>query len=481
VASCQTIFARTRRGVALDALLGNPKLFVVDEAHNTAYLEIYESIEQHYHPRGAIFLGLTATPWRLSRKQWLGQRFDAMVEGPQPPDIIKLGGAVPCRGYSLTGAIDLETLHVRAGDYIDSEIASQATRPEALAHVVTEWMRLCSDRPTLMVGATVRQAEATMDQFVAQGVAAELIVGTTPQAERLAIYGRVQAGQTKIICSVGCLTAGFDLPCISAILYVRATKSRGLFHQTAGRGSRPSPGKGDYLLLDFGGNLKRHKNPMGYQVYDIGEPPPFDIEASTKTCYSCMAEINIFARFCPECGAEFGGDSAGTADLVLAELNEYVDKATKEKIKMLRYWRAEAFKRGHSPDRPIERFTHEYGHAPPAEWLRHAALGRRNSSQKRKLEFLNWLTEKSRGGPWADGWIAYHLRLEFGGDDIESLGIFRCWDEVLGLPYSADWQAVKAAYRERIRDLPDGHPDHEILALAYGDAAEDTASTEVAL
>jgi len=42
---------------------------------------------------------------------------------------------------------------------------------------------------------------------------------------------------------------------------------------------------------------------------------------------------------------------------------------------------------------------------------------------------------------------------------------------------------VKARYLEKIRDLPDGHPDHEVMALAMQDAKEDFAaeSLEVAL
>ena len=479
-ASCQTLQARRRRGKAWESLLGTaPRLIFADEAHNTAFLAVYEAIEQHYLPQGTSFIGLTATPWRLSRKEWLGQRFDVLVEGQQPPDIIKMGGAVPCRGYSLAGALDLETLRVRAGEYIDSEIASQATRPEALEHVVREWQRVCSGRPTLMVGATVRQAQATLTEFVAQGIAAELIVGDTPQAERLAIFDRVTRGETRIICSVGCLNAGFNQPCISAVLYVRATKSKALFHQTAGRGSRPHAGKGDYLLLDFGGNLKRHGNPMGWQVYDIGPKEQIDTDVSTKTCEDCGAEVNVFARVCPECGAEFGGDRVEEEqDLVLAELNEYVDRFTKEKIKNLRQWRAAAFEAGRSPDEPIDRFVAAYGHTPPAEWLLYAALRRRNSSQKRKVEFLTWLTEQSQGGRWAEQWITYHLRLEFGQGDIEALGIYQCWDEVLGVPYSANWEAIKAGYRERIRDLPDGHPDHELLALAIDDARADITEAQ---
>jgi superfamily II DNA or RNA helicase len=484
VGSAQTIHSRLRRGQSLDDLLGPLGLVVVDEAHNTTYLDAYSQIEAHYAPVGCRFIGLTATPWRLKQEEYLGQHFDALVTGPQPPEIVAMGGAVPGRGYTLTGALDLETLKTRAGDYIDSQIASQATRPEALDHVLKEYRRLAFDRCTLMVGATVDQAIQTCKQFLGDGIAAEVVVGSTSQEERAAIFQRVKDGQTKVICSVGCLTAGFDLPKIDCVLYVRATKSKALFFQTAGRGSRPYPGKVDYLLIDFGGNLKRHGNPMGYQVYDIGpKPPKPPVEVLTKTCPECGAEVNNFAQACPECGYEFSGDALDDQeDLVLASLNEFVDKFTKAKIKALRGWRKAAYLAGQSPDVAMEKFSATYGHTPPAEWLRHATLGKR-VSQKRKLAYLDYLEQHCKKNRWADQWIRFHLGLEFGTSDLNALDLFRQWGEVLEVPYSASWAEVKARYLEKIRDLPDGHPDHEALAMAMQDAREDFAagSLEVAL
>lgn len=472
VASAQTINSRVARGggAALDRLLGNPKLIVVDEAHNTAFSAAYDAISSHYP--SALVVGLTATPWRLSPKEWLGQKFDKLIEGPQAPDIVAMGSAVPCRGFTLTGAIDLETLHTRNGDYIDSEISSQACKPEALEHVYQEWRRLCSDRPTLMIGATVQQAKITQAVFTGHGVAAALIVGDTPQAERMAIFEQVKAGEVQVICSVGCLTAGFNLPIISAVLYVRATKSKALFFQTAGRGSRPWPAKADYILLDFGGNLRRFGNPMGYQDYGISEPVFIPFDPPTKTCPGCGAEVSNFAQVCPNCGWEFLGDALGLEDdrdPVLQSLNEYVDRFTREKITRLRAWRKDAFLQGLPPDDATDRFTHAYGHHPPAEWLAHAALGRRVSN-RRKLAFFNYLQAHCKPGQWAEHWMAHHLRLEFGTQDLEQIGLFTDWDEVLGVHYSADWETAKAAYRERIKHLPDDHPDHERLALALEDA-----------
>lgn len=460
VASLQTIAARLRRGASLDQLFGRPRLIVGDEAHILSFDKTYLSIEAYGLDHGATMLGLTATPWRRSRKEWLGMRFDALVTGPQPPEIIRRGKALPCRGFTIGGVLDVENLRVKAGEFVDSDISSQATAPEALEHVVAEWKRLAGDRPSMMVGATVAQAEATAAAFNDAGVVAEVIVGSTTGDERKAIFERVKTGQTKMICSVGCLTAGFDMPCLSAILYVRATKSKALFHQTAGRGSRPFPGKDDYMLLDFGGNLRRHGNPMAHQDYDISEPKPIELVMMTKTCFNCEAEVSVFARFCPECGAEFCGDGDDDEQLELTELgklSEYGDKVTKEKYGFIRRQRHQAFKAGLSPDLPLNKFFDVWGHNPPAEWMEGACLRHNKPSQKRKLSYLEYLERYCiLTGDQADRWFQFHWSLEFGrGASMMDSSLFDPrWHLILGISLESNWEEIKRAYREAIANTP---------------------------
>lgn len=57
---------------------------------------------------------------------------------------------------------------------------------------------------------------------------------------------------------MGVLTEGYDDPAIACVAMGRPTKSRALYAQMAGRGTRIAPGKDDLLLLDFVGNSGRH-------------------------------------------------------------------------------------------------------------------------------------------------------------------------------------------------------------------------------
>lgn len=69
---------------------------------------------------------------------------------------------------------------------------------------------------------------------------------------------RFRTGETVMLANCGVLTEGFDEPRAACIIVARPTKSRGLYVQMIGRGSRPFPGKEDCLILDLVGTTTRH-------------------------------------------------------------------------------------------------------------------------------------------------------------------------------------------------------------------------------
>lgn len=58
---------------------------------------------------------------------------------------------------------------------------------------------------------------------------------------------------------MGVLTTGFNAPGVDLIAMLRPTKSTGLYVQMAGRGTRLAPGNDNCLVLDFAGNVARHR------------------------------------------------------------------------------------------------------------------------------------------------------------------------------------------------------------------------------
>ncbi|NEQ96332.1 MAG: DEAD/DEAH box helicase family protein [Cyanothece sp. SIO2G6] len=411
VASIQTISKRLSQGLTLDQLFGPEpfRLIVADEAHLLAFDQVYQVVVTHYSK--ATQLGLTATPWRLSKQEWMGQKYQRAIVGPQPTEIIKRGKALPCRGFQVEGMFELDSLDIQAGDYAEPQMTQIATRPEALDQVIDEWQRISGDRPTLMVGAGVKQAVKQAERFNQRGFPAAVIHGGTSKTKRTDIFNAVGRGDLQVICSVGCLTAGFNLPPLASILYIRATKSKALFHQTGGRAARIHPGKTDYHLLDFGGNLHRHGDPMGEQDYNIwGDSDGGSDWEMVKLCPDCQNKVNIFLARCTSCGylfSEHTEDDETLDQLDLLKLTEYFDEPTAQKFNEIRQWRRRAWRDNLSPDKPIEHFQATYGYIPPDEWFKGATAVARS-------QYVNYLDRHSKRGRWADNWIQYHLHLEFG-------------------------------------------------------------------
>jgi len=100
----------------------------------------------------------------------------------------------------------------------------------------------------------------------------------TPKPERRQMLQDFAEGRFQFLVNVGVLTEGFDDPTIKVVAITRPTKSRSLYSQMIGRGTRPFPGivdgwenkaerkhaiktsdKDHIEVLDFVGNSGRHK------------------------------------------------------------------------------------------------------------------------------------------------------------------------------------------------------------------------------
>src|SRR5262249_41350958 len=181
----------------------------------------------------AIIVGLTATPCRGDGRG-LGNVFEAMIECPQIPELIKHNPPylVPVKIFT-TPAPDLSGVRVMStGDYNTDELS--AKMDPLVGDFVEHWLRHAQRRRTIAFAVDVAYSVHLTNELIKSGVRAEHVDGTTPQADREAILGRLASGKTEVVCNCMILTEGFDLPDIGCIALVRPTRSLGLFRQMIG-------------------------------------------------------------------------------------------------------------------------------------------------------------------------------------------------------------------------------------------------------
>jgi superfamily II DNA or RNA helicase len=241
VGSVQTLM--TERGRRWPA--GHFGLVVCDEAHH-AISASWQRVLGHIGTNGTHVLGVTATPDRGDKKN-LGKYFETIAAEISLLDLIRDGYLARIVVKSVPIQIDLRRVRTTAGDFNEADLGS-ALDPylPQLAQAIREH---ASFRRVLVFVPLI----ATSHKFVAAardaGLVAEHIDGTSPdRAERLR---RFSAGEFDVLSNAMLLTEGYDDPGIDCVVVLRPTRSRPLFAQMVGRGTRTDATKENLLLLDF--------------------------------------------------------------------------------------------------------------------------------------------------------------------------------------------------------------------------------------
>jgi DNA repair protein RadD len=251
VASIQTLWTRAMNIGSMD--LPAADLLVIDECHH-APAQTYRKIIEAY-PR-ALLLGLTATPCRGDGRG-LGGIFEVIVECPQVAELIAQGYLVKTRVYAPVDP-DLRGVETRVGDYVESQLAERMDQAKLVGDIVEHWHKFGERRKTVVFAVSVEHSIHIRDQFMASGVRAEHIDGSTPKPERDATLARLASGEIDLISNCMVLTEGWDMPDIGCCVLARPTKKMGLYRQMVGRVLRPADRKPDAIVLDHSGAVFRH-------------------------------------------------------------------------------------------------------------------------------------------------------------------------------------------------------------------------------
>lgn len=273
-------------------------LIVVDEGHHTP-AKTYQQILSHFSD--AKVVGVTATPDR-GDKVALREAFDSVAYTYEIKDAIKDGWLVPVRQlYVETDTLDLRKCRTTAGDLNQGDLDAIMSEASMLHEVAGPTVELAEDRPTLIFTVTVRHAHllaAVLREHVKDrarklgrseppdSVVAALD-GTSNKEERAAVVAAFQRGDVQYLCNCALFTEGFDAPPTAVVVMGRPTKSRALYAQMLGRGTRPLTGlvdgvpdaelrraavagsvKPDLLVLDFAGNSGKHSLVNAVDVLD---------------------------------------------------------------------------------------------------------------------------------------------------------------------------------------------------------------------
>lgn len=295
VASIQTLARRT------------PPHFdicIIDEVHSlhTAHKKLMEDNPD------AIFIGLSATPWTKGIGLW----FDDLLEPANIRDLTEMGYIAKLQAYAPSHP-DLDGVNIKAGDYDETQLSKIMQGEKLIADVVGTWKELGGERPTLCFCVDRAHARAMQERFQAEWIGCGYIDGDMDRAERKEVRRQLDAGEIKIVVSVGTMIKGVDWK-FGTIIDAQPTRSHMRHVQKLGRLRPFAEWDNTGIVLDHSDNILRLGLPIDIHRDTLctkkkGEKSDGKGEAENRggepaTCKKCTALIKPGDKSCYVCGFE---------------------------------------------------------------------------------------------------------------------------------------------------------------------------------
>jgi DNA repair protein RadD len=304
--------------------LGRFDLVIVDECHLIApdgegmyrtFLKDMKVINPDVR-----LIGLTATPFRLKGGAICKPEnlLNEVCYEAGLKEMIAQGYLSPLVSRAGHAEADLSSVHTRAGEFVQDELASAMDDEQLVDASCSEIAILTRERKSVLIFCTsVEHCKHVAEAITKHsGKECAVVTGETSAGLRAEIIARFRGEHVpadlfgtprpplKYLANCSVLTTGFDAPNTDCVVLMRPTQSAGLLLQMAGRGTRLSPGTGktDCLILDYGGNIMRH-GPV--DMITVTDRTPGNGDAPAKKCPQCLALIHAAYQKCPECGYEF--------------------------------------------------------------------------------------------------------------------------------------------------------------------------------
>ena len=261
VASVQTLSKKQGSNLA-------PSFVVIDEAHH-APAQTYKRLWTAWPE--AKFLGLTATPYRMSGEGFT-DLFEVMVDSWSIRQFISAGWLSPYDYYSIRPDSEdqrvIDSLRKRGadGDFQMKELREKLDVRPSIERLYEAFAQYAADKKGIVYAIDIAHAEHIAAYYRQQGVGAVAISSQTPSQERqrlLALFkdnlgrdghdkadGGAHFGAIQIMVSVDLFSEGFDCPDVEFIQLARPTLSLAKYLQMVGRGLRPGKDKRCCTMID---------------------------------------------------------------------------------------------------------------------------------------------------------------------------------------------------------------------------------------
>lgn len=246
-------------------------IVVVDEAHH-AVAPSYRRIFDHFglfEPHVSRYLiGFTATP-RRGDKQGLGEVFEEVCYARDMREMIAERYLCPIAGWRVDTDLSLDNVKVRHGDFIESQLARVVNMPLRNSLLLKAYRDFAPGRRAIVFCVDVAHAQDVHRVFAEAGIRAAPVWGELSRDQRRSTLAAFSAGEIDVVTNCNVLTEGFDEPRVDCVIMARPTRSKLLYAQMVGRGTRLYPSKKDLMVIDVADNSRTHQLPGLHSLFNL--------------------------------------------------------------------------------------------------------------------------------------------------------------------------------------------------------------------
>lgn len=230
-----------------ERFIGMIGLIIVDEVHTNFSKRALEMLG-HLTQGGVRLLGLTASPERSKGDPLTSFYGDVAFYYPIQA-ATEDGWLVPSRVWlSVVEGLDLSRVQSsRFGDFNADDLARVMAQEAVVQSVASLIEQHYEGMPSVVFCASIRQTEMLIDILARRGIRASMVHSEMDDHERRMHLSDFEEGRVDIIANVGVLTLGWDSPKVRKLFLARPTKSKAVYVQQYGRGTRAIPGVVDNL------------------------------------------------------------------------------------------------------------------------------------------------------------------------------------------------------------------------------------------
>lgn len=249
---------------------------IIDESHHTA-AESYKKVAEYFQPK--FFLGLTATPDRMDKKDVLEYYGNNLVFEMSQAEAIKQGYLANLEYKGFKDNVDYSDIYYNGFRYDINDLNKLLMIEKRDCAVIEKFKELAHNKKTIAFCVSIDHAEWSAQKFREAGYDAVAIHSKIENKNTGGAYqsaGEIidafDKGKHQIVFVVDMLNEGIDIPDVECLLMLRPTESSTILTQQIGRGLRIAHNKSGILVLDFIGNYRSSPQILpSLGIHDLGD------------------------------------------------------------------------------------------------------------------------------------------------------------------------------------------------------------------